>query len=124
MAEAGRVKHHIKNNITNSKTTILIVGYCEPKSLGGHLLAGDHEVFIFGEKYSVTAEVRSIKSMSAHGDYEDLLHFLKCQDPKLVKKIFLVHGEYEVQRKFATRLNENGFANVEIPHQHQKVLLD
>jgi metallo-beta-lactamase family protein len=124
MAEAGRVKHHIKNNINNSKTTILIVGYCEPNSLGGHLLRGDKEVFIFGDKYQVKAEVRSIKSMSAHGDYEDLLHFLKCQDPKLVKKIFLVHGEYDVQQNFAKTLNERGFTNVEIPYQHQKVVLN
>ncbi|MDB4924167.1 MBL fold metallo-hydrolase RNA specificity domain-containing protein [Mucilaginibacter sp.] len=124
MAEAGRVKHHIKNNINNEKTTILIVGYCEPNSLGGRLLHGDDEVWIFGEKYEVKAEVRSIKSMSAHGDYEDLLHFLNCQDPKKVKKIFLVHGEYEVQQHFANTLNQHGFANVEIPFQHQKIVLE
>lgn len=124
MAEAGRVKHHIKNNINNPKTTILIVGYCEPSSLGGHLLRGDHEVYIFGDKYEVKAEVRSIKSMSAHGDYEDLLHFLKCVDPKKTKKIFLVHGEYEVQQHFAKTLNEHGYEHVEIPFQHQKIVLE
>jgi metallo-beta-lactamase family protein len=124
MAEAGRVKHHIKNNINNPKTTILMVGYCEPNSLGGHLLRGDHEVYIFGEKYEVKAEVQSIKSMSAHGDYEDLLHFLKCQDPKKVKQLFLVHGEYDVQQHFAKTLHEHGFANVEIPFQHQKIVLE
>lgn len=121
MAEAGRVKHHIKNNINTSKTTILMVGYCEPNSLGGRLLHGDHEVFIFGEKYEVKAEVRSIKSMSAHGDYEDLLHFLACQDPQKVKKLFLVHGEYEVQQHFANTLRGKGYANIEIPYQHQRV---
>jgi len=120
MAEAGRVKHHIKNNINNPNTTILMVGYCEPNSLGGHLLHGDHEVYIYGEKYEVKAEVRSIKSMSAHGDYEDLLHFLACQDPKKVKKLFLVHGEYEVQQHFAKTLKEKGFLNVEIPAQHTR----
>lgn len=124
MAEAGRVKHHIKNNINTNKTTILIVGYCEPNSLGGHLLRADHEVFIFGEKYEVKAEVKSIKSMSAHGDYEDLLHFLKCQDPKKVKKLFLVHGEYDVQQHFAKTLNDHGFTRVEIPYQHQKIILE
>ncbi|MDB5116708.1 MAG: fold metallo-hydrolase [Mucilaginibacter sp.] len=124
MAEAGRVKHHIKNNINSPKTTILMVGYCEPNSLGGHLLRGDHEVYIFGEKYEVKAEVQSIKSMSAHGDYEDLLHFLKCQDPKKVKQLFLVHGEYDVQQHFAKTLHEHGFANVEIPFQHQKIVLE
>lgn len=124
MAEAGRVKHHIKNNINTDKTTILIVGYCEPNSLGGHLMRGEKEVFIFGERYDVKAEVRSIKSMSAHGDYEDLLHFLSCQDPAKVKKIFLVHGEYEVQQHFSKILKEKGFLNVEIPYQHEKIALN
>lgn len=123
MAEAGRVKHHIKNNIGNDKCTILMVGYCEPNSLGGRLLRGDHEVFIFGEAYQVKAEVRSIKSMSAHGDYEDLLHFMACQDPQKTNKIFLVHGEYEVQKHFRLKLIENGFTNVAIPYLHEKAEL-
>ncbi|MGZ3755349.1 MAG: MBL fold metallo-hydrolase RNA specificity domain-containing protein [Mucilaginibacter sp.] len=120
MAEAGRVKHHIKNNIDNPNTTILMVGYCEPNSLGGRLLHGDREVRIFGESYEVKAEVESIKSMSAHGDYEDLLHFLACQNPQAVKKLFLVHGEYAVQQLFAERLKDKGFSSVEIPAQHTK----
>ncbi|MGY4536005.1 metallo-beta-lactamase family protein [Mucilaginibacter sp. UYNi724] len=124
MAEAGRVKHHIKNNISNQQNTILMVGYAEPNSLGGRLARGEKEVHIFGEQYQVNAEVQSIKSMSAHGDYEDLLHFLSCQDPKLVKKLFLVHGEYEVQQHFAEKLKEIGFNNIEIPYQHEKVVLD
>jgi metallo-beta-lactamase family protein len=124
MAEAGRVKHHIKNNINNQKNTILMVGYAEPNSLGGRLARGEKEVHIFGEQYQVNAEVQSIKSMSAHGDYEDLLHFISCQDPKHVKKLFLVHGEYEVQQHFADKLREKGFADVEIPYQHEKVVLE
>lgn len=123
MAEAGRVKHHIKNNISNTKNTILMVGYCEPKSLGGRLINGDKWVSIFGEEYQVMADVKVIKSMSAHGDYEDLLHFLSCQDPKDVKNIFLVHGEYKVQQNFAERIKTYGFKEVEIPDQHQKAEL-
>ncbi|WCT12688.1 MBL fold metallo-hydrolase RNA specificity domain-containing protein [Mucilaginibacter jinjuensis] len=121
MAEAGRVRHHIRNNIDKERNTILIVGYCEPSSLGGHLLRGDKVVNIFHEDYDVKAEVRSIKSMSAHGDYEDLLKFMSCQDPKLVKKVFLVHGEYDVQQHFAKKLQDVGFEQVEIPYQHQRV---
>jgi len=100
-----------------------MVGYCEPNSLGGHLLHGDHEVYIFGEKFEVKAEVQSIKSMSAHGDYEDLLHFIAGQKPDLVKILFLIHGEYEVQQHFRKRLQDTGFKNVEIPYQHQKIAL-
>lgn len=124
MAEAGRVKHHIKNNIGNQKNTILMVGYCEPSSLGGRLIHGDRVVDIFGEDYEVNAEVRAIKSMSAHGDYEDLLHFVACQDPAKVKTLFLVHGEYDVQQRFSQRLQEKGFQHVEIPHQHQRFDLE
>ncbi|HTM99628.1 MAG TPA: MBL fold metallo-hydrolase [Pedobacter sp.] len=119
MAEGGRVKHHIKNIIGNEKNTILMVGYCEPSSLGGKLIAGQKIVEIFREDYEVKAEVNSIKSMSAHGDYEDLLRFLSCQDPLKVKHLFLVHGEYEVQQRFAMRLKEKGFKNISIPSYHE-----
>jgi len=124
MAEAGRVKHHIRDNINNIKNTILLVGYCEPSSLGGRLIAGQKVVNIFHDDYEVKAEVRSIKSMSAHGDYEDLLKFLSGQDPEKVKQLFLVHGEYEVQQNFATRLKEHGFKHVAIPEYHQEFELE
>jgi metallo-beta-lactamase family protein len=118
MADAGRVKHHISNNIENSRNTVLLVGYCEPHSLGGRLMAGAKEVHIFGVLHEVHAEVGSIRSMSAHGDYEDLSQFLSCQDPHLVKRLFIVHGEYEVQQAFKERLIKKGFADTEIPELH------
>jgi metallo-beta-lactamase family protein len=118
MADAGRVKHHISNNIENSRNTILLVGYCEPHSLGGRLMAGAKEVHIFGVLHEVNAEVGSIRSMSAHGDYEDLSQFLACQDPKQVKALFIVHGEYDVQQAFRERLLKKGFTDVEIPELH------
>jgi metallo-beta-lactamase family protein len=120
MAEAGRVKHHIKNNIGDSKNTILMVGYCEPRSLGGQLKNGAQQVSIYGEQFQVVAEVQSIQSMSAHGDYEDLLKFMSCQEAAKVKKVFLVHGEYDVQQVFRDKLIAKGFLNVEIPDRHQE----
>ncbi|HXB45256.1 MAG TPA: MBL fold metallo-hydrolase [Puia sp.] len=124
MAEAGRVKHHISNNIENSRNTVLLVGYCEPHSLGGRLMAGAKEVNIFGVEHEVHAEVGSIRSMSAHGDYNDLLQFLSCQDPRLVKKLFVVHGEYDVQQAFKERLLKKGFLDVEIPALHYEIGLE
>lgn len=121
MAEAGRVKHHISNNIENSRNSILLTGYCEPHSLGGRLLAGAKEVGIFGVEHEVHAEIGQIKSMSAHGDYEDLLQWLGCQDKKLVKKLFLVHGEYDVQMAFKDRLIKKGFTDIEIPEKHFEI---
>lgn len=120
MAEGGRVRHHIKNNIGSTKNTILMVGYAEPSSLAGRLIDGQKIVEIFRDDYEVKAEVQSIRSMSAHGDYEDLLRFLSCQEPTKVKQLFLVHGEYEVQQKFAQRLKEKGFNEVSIPALHEE----
>ena len=118
MADAGRVKHHISNNIENSRNTILLTGYCEPNSLGGRLMEGEKQVTIFGVEHEVNAEVGAIRSMSAHGDYEDLCQWLACQDKQQVKKIFLVHGEYAVQKDFQERLIKKGYTEVEIPAQH------
>ncbi len=120
MAEAGRVKHHIANNIDNARNTILIVGYCEPNSLGGKLRNGARHVSIYGEPHDVVAEVGVIESLSAHGDYEDMSQWLACQDPKAVRKLFLVHGEYEVQVAFRARLLKKGFRDVEIPSLHEE----
>lgn len=121
MAEAGRVKHHISNNIENSRNTILMTGYCEPNSLGGRLIAGAKEVSIFGIPHEVHAEVAAIRSMSAHGDYEDLSQWLACQDKKEVKKLFLVHGEFDVQQDFKNWLVKKGFFDVEIPVRHYEI---
>jgi len=59
--------------------------------------------------------------MSAHGDYEDLSQWLAGQDPRQVQKLFLVHGEYDVQIEFKRRLVRKGFADVEIPERHSEI---
>jgi metallo-beta-lactamase family protein len=88
------------------------------------LLAGDKEVEIFGDPCEVMAEVGQMKSMSAHGDNDDLCKFVSCQDAAKVKKVFLVHGEYSAQQELAARLQRKGFENVEIPMMHQEVELN
>jgi metallo-beta-lactamase family protein len=119
MADAGRIKHHIANNIHDARNTILLVGYCEPNSLGGRLMNGAKEVKIFSEYYKVQAEVGSMRSMSAHGDYDDLSQFLACQDTTAVKSVFIVHGEYDVQLDFQQRLLKKGFKDVIVPALHE-----
>lgn len=121
MAEAGRVKHHISNTIEDSRNTILLTGYCEPYSLGGRLKNHPPEVTIFGLPHQVNAEIGEIRSMSAHGDYEDLCQWLECQDARAVKKLFLVHGEPDVQQDFKLRLIKKGFLDVIIPKLHEEV---
>lgn len=119
MADSGRIKHHIAHNVSDAKNTILIVGYCEPRSLGAILQTDIRSVRIFGTYYPKNADVRKIKSLSAHGDYSDLLRFLSCQNPKEVQKVFLVHGEYEVQLHFKEKLLQAGFENIAIPELHE-----
>ncbi len=115
MMEAGRVKHHLANNIENHKTTILIVGYCAPTTLGAKISRGDKIVSIYGRNYDVKADIEHLESYSAHGDYEEMTEFLSCQDKEKVKTVFLVHGEIEVQENYRNHLKKNGFGKIEIP---------
>lgn len=120
MMEAGRVKHHLANNISNPKNTILVVGYCAPSTLGARIVRGEKEVSIHGTVYEVKAEVKKIESFSGHGDYKEMIAFLSCQDKSAVAKTFLVHGEYETQKKYAASLMQEGYKNVEIPAKGQE----
>jgi metallo-beta-lactamase family protein len=122
MADAGRVKHHIRNNISENRNTILMVGYCSPSSLGGKLLNGVRRVNIYGDEFTVTAEIGQMTSMSAHGDYDDLCHFLASQSTEKVKRLFLVHGELDVMSEFANRLIKKGY-NAYIPNMHETLTL-
>ncbi len=123
MAEAGRIKHHIKNNIENPTTTILLVGYASPSSLAGALKRGDKEVRIFGERYPVNARVEVMESFSAHGDYREMLDFLSCQNPARVRSMFLVHGDLDRQLVWKEKLEAAGFTNIQIPEMKEKVVL-
>jgi metallo-beta-lactamase family protein len=123
MAEAGRIKHHLANNISNPQNTILMVGYCSPVTLGARIARGDKEVSIFGTVYKVNAEVKSIDAFSGHADYKEMICFLNCQDKSTVQNTFLVHGEYETQVNYSTRLQESGFRSIQIPSMRQEFTL-
>ncbi len=118
-ADAGRVKHHLYSTINDQKNTVLFVGYCQEKTTGGQLLNGAKTIDLFGEDHEVLAEIDSLTSMSAHGDMDDLCKFISCQEPETVKGIFLVHGEYAMQKDFAAKLERKGFANILIPGIHE-----
>jgi metallo-beta-lactamase family protein len=120
MAEAGRIKHHLANNISDPKNTILFVGYCSPTSLGARIQSGIKEVSIFGIMHEIKADIRKIESFSGHGDYREMIGFLGCQDKSVISKTFLVHGEYETQKKYAESLRQEGFNNIEIPAKGQE----
>jgi len=113
MANAGRIVHHINNNITKRKNTILFVGFCAEGTLGAYLKTHPKEVNLFGQRLPVNAEIKEMDSFSAHGDRHEMYDFFKNQTH--LKKFFMVHGEYETQKAFKTYLEERKMNNIEIP---------
>jgi len=115
MMEAGRIKHHLANNISNPDNTVLAVGYCAPRTLGARILRGEKEISIYGQPHEVKADIRRLESYSGHGDYKEMIDYLECQDKSKLSKVFIVHGEYEVQKAYQGRLEAAGYHSVSIP---------
>ena len=114
MCEAGRVLHHLANNISDPRNTILIVGYMAENTLGRKIRDGAKEVNIMGDVYKVQAEVETINAFSAHADYKESLDWLKNIDTSRLKKIFMVHGEKDAQDFFKQYLSDHGYKDVQI----------
>ncbi len=114
MMNAGRVKHHLANNIEDPSCTILIVGYCAPDTPGGMLRNGVDKIKLYGEWKDVNARIEIMDSFSAHGDTNEMQDFIANQKDR-VKKLFLVHGEFDSQLKFRDQLQNFGFQDIEIP---------
>ncbi len=114
MCESGRIVHHIANNISDPRNTILIVGYMAENTLGRKIRDGAKVVKIMGDEFDVKANVETINAFSAHADYEEMTKWLKTIDTSRLKKIFMVHGEKDAQEFFRDHLVKNGFPNVEI----------
>ena len=105
MAEAGRVLHHLRNNVSDPRNTVLITGFQAENTLGRKLLDGQKEVNIFGEPIRVRAEVVKLNELSGHADQQELLSWM---EPLVlgVKHVFLVHGEYTQQQAMAAAIEE------------------
>jgi metallo-beta-lactamase family protein len=105
MADAGRIKHHLKNNLWNEKSSVIIVGYQAQGTLGRSLVNGDKNVSIFGDRIHVNAEIYDLEGFSAHADKDELLEWLAAFK-KLTRKIFLVHGEELAKEAFAKTVKQ------------------
>ncbi len=92
MCEAGRILHHLRNNIEDPKNTILFVGYCAENTLGWKIREGWEEVRIFGEPFKVRAKIEIMDSLSGHADHSELLDYFAAMGGTR-KKVWLVHGE-------------------------------
>ncbi len=115
MANAGRVKHHIRNNVEDPRATILIVGYASANTPAAILRDGATEIKLFGDTLRVRARVEVMSSFSAHGDRVEMLDLIRNQSGH-VKRLFLVHGEIDKQTSWKQYLIEKGgFDQIEIP---------
>jgi metallo-beta-lactamase family protein len=125
MLEAGRIKHHVSNHIDDPSTTILIVGYCTPSSLGARIQDPSlRYVSIFGYDHRIRAQVTKIEGFSGHGDYREMIdYFSSSQDITKIRKTFIVHGESSAQDAFKDHLYEAGFRGIEIPEKGYSVEL-
>lgn len=121
MAEAGRIQHHLKNNIEDRRNTVLIAGWQAPNTLGRRLVEKAPVVRIFGMEYKLKAEVVTLNGFSGHADLPGLLSWAKAFK-KPPKQTFVVHGEPESAQMLATRLrNDLGFKGVLVPSLHQTI---
>ena len=114
MCEVGRIKHHLKHNLWNPKSTILFVGYQAPGTLGYSLVNGAKTVKIFGDEIAVNARIEYIECYSGHADQEWLMNFIYSFIKK-PKHIFLVHGEEESQDVLREKIETEAKLPVTIP---------
>ncbi len=123
MCEAGRILHHLKNNIEDRRNTILIVGWQAPHTLGRRLVERQEKVKIFGEEYTLKAEVEVIGGYSAHADRDELLDYVRPLINGRLKKVFVVHGEEEASLALADGLGDLGVPDVIVPELMEEAVL-
>jgi metallo-beta-lactamase family protein len=113
MCEAGRILHHLKNNIGDSRTTVLFVGYCADNTLGRRIRDQEREVQILGNRCTVRAKIEIIDSFSGHADHSELLdYFARMSGPK--QRVWLVHGEPDRAESLRAALGSNHPGSIEV----------
>ena len=125
MLEAGRIKHHVANHISDPRCTILIVGYCEPTTLGARIQQpGLQWISIFGLDRKIKAQITKIEGFSGHGDWQEMTDYLtRSLHPELVQHVFVVHSEQTAAETYKGHLHDAGFRNITIPERGETVVL-
>ena len=125
MLEAGRIKHHVANHISDPRCTILIVGYCEPTTLGARIQQpGLQWISIFGQDRRIKAQITKIEGFSGHGDYQEMIDYLtRSLTVDQVQRVFVVHGDEQAAEAYKTHLSDAGFRQITIPQKGETVSL-
>ena len=114
MCESGRILHHLKHNIENPRNTVLFVGFQAENTLGNRIQQKQDKVSIFGDEYSLRAEVATIDGYSAHADRDELLQYIQKVNQKL-QRIFIVHGDEQASLALQQGLAERGITQTLVP---------
>ncbi len=122
MCEAGRILHHLRNNVGDPRHTVLFVSYQAEHTLGRRLADGRKRVRIFGEEHEVRCQVERIDGFSAHADQGDLLNWIARAKGRL-KKVFVVHGEEDSSLALAEGIRQLGVTKVIVPEPGESVFL-
>jgi metallo-beta-lactamase family protein len=122
MCEAGRILHHLKNNVEDPKNTILVVGFMAKDTLGRRIVQREKKVKIFGEEYKLKARVEIFNEFSAHADRGELLGYVRNTKDSL-EGVFVVHGEEEQSLALADGIKDMGVKNVLVPDLGEEVSL-
>jgi len=124
MAEAGRIRHHLRHGLGDSRNLVLFIGYCAENTLGAALLAGKSPVNIFGEPVEVRARIASADYLSGHADRSELLDHVQQRLTGNLRKIFVIHGEEKESLGLAEALRRaKPGAEVLVPERGQIVEL-
>jgi metallo-beta-lactamase family protein len=117
MCEAGRILHHLRNNVEDPKNTVAIVGWMAPNTLGRRIQEKQPEIRIFNEMHPLRAEVAVISGLSAHAGQDGLLQYAQAAQKGGVKKIFLVHAEADAASAFEKLMTQNGITSFDFPNK-------
>jgi metallo-beta-lactamase family protein len=115
MCEAGRILHHLANNVQNPRNTVLVVGFMAEHTLGRRIVERQPELKIFGELYQLKSEVAILNAFSAHAGQDELVDYARTMNKTRLKNIFLVHGEVAQAQELSRKLSESGYGNISIP---------
>jgi metallo-beta-lactamase family protein len=121
MCESGRILHHLKNNIEDTRNTVLVVGYMARDTLGKKIVDEERIVRIFGVEYELNAEVEVINSFSGHADKNELSAFVFACQP--LKRVFLVHGDEDQSQVLYAVLTQKGL-EAYIPYKDEEILVN
>ena len=123
MANAGRIKHHLRHNIWRHGASIIFVGFQAVGTPGRRLVDGAKTITILGEDLAVNANIYTIGGFSAHAGQSQILDWVSnFNNPKM--KVFLVHGEYKAQQVLAELLQKRFNLEVHIPDYMEEIELE